>query len=483
MKVLHVAVELFPHVKVGGLGDVMGSLPSALVKANAFVRLLLPAYPALMKVARVYDTAAKTFPDLMGSGPAKVLLADVPGSETVYLLDAPGFFNRGGGPYDDYGDSHRRFAALSWVAAQIGLYGDDVGERYDIVHAHDWQAALTPIFIKLSHDGYRPKTILTIHNLAYQGIFPQHIMDEIWLPREAFHVNGVEYFGEINYLKGGLGYADKITTVSPTYSKEIQEKDGGWTLDGILRHRANDLVGILNGVDEVAWNPIKDPFLRTPLMGRDIKKRKGYNKKVFQQEMGLNEEDNAPLISVVSRLNAIKGLDLLIPNIDYLVSLGAQLAVIGQGDYGLECAFNDAIARHPGSVGVFIGYDEGRAHRAMAASDILLVPSRSEPCGLTQLYAMRYGALPLARKTGGLADTIVDTTPETMENGTATGFLFSDPDSWHLGEAITRAVTLYKNEPDAWDKIKKQAMAQRFTWASSAKQYVNLYKSLLKKQQ
>jgi starch synthase len=478
MIVLHAAAELFPHVKVGGLADVMGALPLALSKEGVMVRLLLPAYPALMKVAQIYGTAA-TFPDIMGSGPARLLLADVPGSVPMYLLDAPNFFARDGGPYDERGDNHRRFAALSWVVALLALNGDAEGFRPDIVHVHDWQMALKPVFISLSRKEKRPKTVLTIHNLTYQGVFPRQVMDEIWLPREAFHMHGAEYFGQINYLKAGLAYADRITTVSPTYAKEILTKEGGCNLEGILRRRSNDIVGILNGVDELVWNPAKDSHLRTAFNQKNLKLNKGYNKKVFQQEMMLNEDAKAPLFGVVSRFDSIKGLDLVISNIDYMVSTGAQLAVIGKGDPGIESAFNEAANRYPGSVAVHIGHDEGKAHRLYAASDMLLTPSRSEPCGLTQLYAMRYGAPPIARKTGGLADTVVDVTPETLKAGTATGFLFFDPDSWHLGEAITRAISLFKSEPKVWEKIQLNAMYQHFTWTRSAQQYAAFYSETL----
>jgi len=479
MKVLFVAAELFPYVKVGGLADAMGSLPMALNKEGVDVRLLLPAYPAVKKAARIHDTAA-TFDDLMGGGPASVLLADISGSVPVYLLDAPAFFAREGGPYDDHGDSHRRFAALSWAAAHLGVHGDAQGIKFDIVHSHDWQTAIAPIYIKFSFQGKKPKTVVTIHNLAYQGVFPKTLLGEIWFPREAFHLDGAEFFGQINFLKGGLAYADKIVTVSPKYAEEIKTKEGGWDLDGILRTRAADLKGILNGVDELVWNPAKDSYIRTPFSAKNLKKPKAYNKKVFQEEVGLNQEPNAPLVCVVSRLNDIKGIDLILPNIDYMISTGAQFAIIGKGDYNLESAIDWACGRHPRSVAAYFGYDEGKAHRAIAASDILLVPSRSEPCGLTQLYAMRYGSLPIARATGGLADTIVDITPETLQDGTGTGFLFSDPDSWQLGETITRALDLYRTKPKVWEKIQLRCMGQHFTWESSAKQHAALYSGLMK---
>jgi len=478
MIVLHAAAELFPHVKVGGLADVMGALPLALSKEGIYVRLVLPAYPSLMEVAQIYGTVA-TYPDIMGSGPARLLLADVPGSVPLYLFDAPGFFAREGGPYDERGDNHRRFAAISWVAAHLALNGDTEGFRPDIVHLHDWQLALAAVYMAMSGKENRPKTVLAVHNLAYQGVFPRTIMNEIWLPREAYHMHGAEYFGQINFLKAGLAYSDKITTVSPTYAKEILTKDGGCNLEGILQRRSDDIVGILNGVDELIWNPAKDPHLRTAFNTKNLKLNKGYNKKVFQQEMLLNEDPKAPLFGIVSRFDKIKGLDLVISNLDYLVSLGAQLAVIGRGDPGLESAFNWASNRYQGSVALYVGHDEGKAHRLMAASDMLLVPSRSEPCGLTQLYAMRYAVLPIVRKTGGLADTVVDVTPETIKAGTATGFSFFDPDPWYLGEAITRAVTMYRTEPILWEKIQRNAMAQHFTWTRSAQQYAAFYRELL----
>jgi starch synthase len=480
MKALHAAAELFPHVKVGGLADVMSALPLALAKENVHVRLVLPGYRALMKNLRLYGTVA-TYSDLMGSGPAQLIFAEGPSGVPIYLLDAAAFFDRESGPYDDWEDSHRRFAALSWATAQLAINGDSEGFRPDIVHLHDWQAALAAVYISHSGAEWRPKTVLTVHNLAYQGVYPRYVMDEIWLPHEAFNMNGAEYFGKINFLKAGLSYADRISTVSPTYANEIQGKEGGYTLEGVLSRRSDDLVGILNGVDEVVWNPARDNHLRTQFTVRNLKSNKGYNKKTFQSEMGLNEDAKALLFGIVSRFDAIKGLDLIIPNIDHLVSIGGQLIVIGRGDYHLESSFNAAAERHPGSVATFMGYDEGKAHRLMAAADALLVPSRSEPCGLTQLYAMRYGTLPIARNTGGLADTIVDATFTAIENGTATGFLFFDPTSWHLGEAITRAATIFKYEPEIWRKIQHNAMSQSFTWVRSAKQYKALYKSLVHK--
>jgi starch synthase len=477
MKILHAAAELFPHVKVGGLADVMAALPQALNNEGATVRLLLPGFPALAGAMRAYGAVAE-YQDLMGGGPARLLAGEIAGTVPVYLLDAPGFFDRGGGPYDEWGDSHRRFAAFSWVAAQLALGGDGEGFRPDILHVHDWQTALAAAYLKFSGWDRKPAVVLTVHNLAYQGVYPRHLLDDIWLPRECFHMNGAEYFGQINYLKAGLAFADRIVTVSPTYAKEIQSREGGYTLDGMLRRRAGDLVGILNGVDEVVWNPAKDQHIRTPFTAKSLKLNKGYNKKKFQEEMGLAEDAKAPRFGVASRFDAIKGLDLVVPNIDYMVSMGAQLAVIGRGDGGMESAFGAAAGRHPGSVALFTGHDEGRAHRLIAASDVLLVPSRSEPCGLTQLYAMRYGALPLARRVGGLADTIVDASPEAMEAGTATGFLFFDPTSWVLGEAITRAASLYRGVPAAWRRMQVCAMSRRFAWAESARSYVELYRDL-----
>jgi starch synthase len=472
MRILHVTTEIFPYVKVGGLADVLGALPAAQRALGADARVLAPGFPALLGGIRGLQPAGD-LPDLMGLGPARLLrglgAADVP----VYLLDCPALFDRPGGPYEESGDSFAKFGAFSWAAARLALDGDARGWRPEVVQAHDWQAALVPARLALS-GGPRPGTVMTIHNLAYQGIYPAAVLPALELPSSSFHPGGLEFYGQVNFLKAGIAYADRITTVSPTYAAEIQRPEAGWGLDGLLAHRARDLSGILNGVDYAVWNPATSPHLDLHYDARRLSGRK-INKNLLQRAMGLAEAPEAPLFAVISRLAGQKGLDLVLENIAYLVQLDAQLLVLGTGDPELEAGFQAASEAHPGRVAFVAGFDEGLAHRILAGADVVLVPSRQEPCGLTQLYALRYGALPLVRRTGGLADTVVDANAHSMMDSTATGFVFTEPTSWILGETIGRACQLYRRDPKAWTRIQRHAMAQDFGWAASAREYLELY--------
>ncbi|MDP1832840.1 MAG: glycogen synthase GlgA [Geothrix sp.] len=472
MRILFVASELFPHVKVGGLGDVMAALPRALRALGADVRLLLPAYPALLAAVGTQGEVAH-LPDLMGGGPARILRAEAPGLP-LYLLDQPAFFDRPGGPYGHPEDLARRFAALAWAAAHLGRAGDAEGWRPQILHGHDWPTGLMPAYVAYG-EGPRPATVMTIHNIAFQGRFPASMLGELRLPRHAFTPEGVEFHGDIGFLKAGLNLADRLSTVSPTYAREIQVA-GGHGLEGLLAHRNGSLRGILNGVDHEVWNPAKDPHL---VCHYDLKHpaRRAPNRPDFQRRMGLQEGAAAPLFAAVSRLDPLKGLDLVLENVDHLVARGAQLAVLGTGDFHAEGAFRQAARRHPGRVAVFIGYDEALAHRAFAAADVLLVPSRQEPCGLTQLYAQVYGALPLVRRTGGLADTVVGVSPDTLADGTATGFQFEAANGWALGEAINGALDLHA-DPPAWRQVQRRAMAADFSWEAPARAYLDLYATI-----
>lgn len=472
MSVLFVTSELFPYVKTGGLGDVMAALPRAMRALGADVRVLLPAYPALREAVDIQGEAA-AFPDLMGGGPARILRAEAPGLP-LYLLDQPAFFNRTGNPYGHPGDLARRFAALAWAAAHLGRAGDAEGWRPDVLHGHDWPAGLMPAYVAYG-GGPRPATVMTIHNIAFQGRFPASLLGDLWLPRHAFTPEGVEFHGDIGFLKAGLRLADRLSTVSPTYAREIQQADGHG-LEGLLTHRNGSLRGILNGVDRVIWNPASDHHL---VSRYDLRhpSRRAPNRPDFQRRMGLQEDPGAPLFVAVSRLDPLKGLDLVLDNVDHLVARGAQLAVIGTGDFHAEGAFRQAAQRHPGQVAVFIGYDEALAHRAFAAADVVLVPSRQEPCGLTQLYAQAYGALPLVRRTGGLADTVVGISPETLANDTATGFQFEAANGWALGEAINRALTLFQ-DPATWRQVQRRGMAAEFGWEAPAKAYLDLYATI-----
>ena len=472
MRILFVASELFPYVKTGGLGDVMAALPRAMRALGADVRMLLPAYPAIRE-AVVVQGEATVLPELMGGGPARILRAEAPGLP-LYLLDQPAFFDRPGGPYDQPLDLARRFAALGWAAAQLGRMGDREGWRPGVLHGHDWPTGLMPAYVAYG-DGPRPATVMTIHNIAFQGRFPASMLGDLSLPRHAFTPEGVEFHGDICFLKAGLRLADRLSTVSPTYAQEIQHA-GGHGLEGLLAHRRDSLRGILNGVDRTIWNPARDPHL---VSRYDLKhpSRRLPNRADFQRRMGLQEDPAVPVFATVSRLDPLKGLDLVLDNVDHLVSRGAQLAVLGTGDPHAEGAFRQAAQRHPGRVGVHIGYDEGLAHKAFAGADVFMAPSRQEPCGLTQLYALGYGALPLVRRTGGLADTVVGATPETLANDAATGFQFDTASGWALGEAINQALALFR-DPAAWRRVQRRGMATEFGWEGPARAYLDLYASI-----
>jgi starch synthase len=475
MRMLHVATEIFPYVKVGGLADVLAALPAAQRALGADARVLAPGFPALLGGVQGLEPAGE-LPDLMGFGPARYLLGRTDTGVPIYLLECPALFDRPGGPYEESGDSHLKFGAFAWAAARLAMAGDARGWRPELVQAHDWQAGLVPVHLAMA--GKRPKTVMTIHNIAYQGIYPGAALAALRLPAACFHPGGAEFYGQINFLKAGLAYADRITTVSPTYAGEIQRPGGGAGLDGLLAHRAKDLSGILNGVDYSVWNPATSPHLEVHFDPKRLSARK-VNKNLIQRAMGLDEAPDAPLFAVISRLAGQKGLDLVLENIAYLIQLSAQLLVLGTGDPELEAGFKAAAAAHPGRVATSLGFDEGLAHRILAGADVVLVPSRQEPCGLTQLYALRYGALPLVRRTGGLADTVVDSNAQSMMDSTATGFVFKEPNSWILGETIGRACQLYRQEPKAWARIQRHAMAQDFGWEAAAREYLDLYRHLV----
>ena len=477
MRILHVTTEIFPYVKVGGLADVLGALPAAQRALGADARVMAPGFPALLQGIRDLQPAGD-IPDLLGLGPARLLLGRSASGVPVYLLDCPALFDRPGGPYEESGDSFAKFGAFSWAAARLALDGDLQDWRPEVVQAHDWQTGLVPVHLALAGTP-RPKTVMTIHNMAYQGLYPPSVLPALGLPSWVFHPDGVEFYGQVSFLKAGLAFADRISTVSPTYASEIQRPEGGAGLDGLLAHRSQDLTGILNGVDYTVWNPATSPHLEAHYDSRRLSGRK-INKNLIQRAMGLDEAPGAPLFAVISRLAEQKGLDLVLENVAYLIQLDAQLLVLGTGDPALEAGFVAAAEAHPGRVATSLAFDERLAHRILAGADVVLVPSRAEPCGLTQLYALRYGALPLVRRTGGLADTVVDTNAHSMMDSTATGFVFREPTSWILGETIGRACRLYRDDPKAWTRVQRHAMAQDFGWEASARDYQNLYESLLR---
>lgn len=476
LRVLAVASEVYPLVKTGGLADVVGALPRALASEGIVVRTLVPGYPAVMAAIGEAD-AAFTYADCFGGG-ASIRLAHAGGLDLA-VLDAPHLFARDGGPYAgpdgvEFADNALRFAALARAAADVGR-GAVPAFIPAVVHAHDWQAGLAPAYLHYGPQP-RPATVLTVHNLAFQGRFPDVTLDTLGLPPQAWSMEGVEYFGAVGYLKAGLALADRITTVSPTYAAEIRTPEGGMGLDGLLRHRAHALRGILNGIDDAVWDPATDP--RIPYHFTAARRAgRARNRVSLRKRLGLAPSPEAPLFSVVSRFSWQKGLDLVLEALPAILRQGGQLAVLGSGDRELETAYVDAARAHPGRVAVQLGYDEDLAHQLQAGSDVILVPSRFEPCGLTQMCALRYGALPLVARVGGLADTVVDTTDASVAAGAATGFQFVPVTTAELVATIDRALALWK-DPPRWRKLQSRAMAAEVGWRHSARQYAQLYREI-----
>ena len=486
LRVLHLGAEIFPLLKTGGLADVLGALPGALVRAGADARVLLPAFPALLAALTDVHEAAVLHPH-WGGAPATLLrgrfdavpLRGVP----IYLLQQDALYGRTGNPYSDasgvaYADNHRRFALLGLAATRLAE-GLDAEWLPQVVHGHDWHAGLAPAYLSFSRaaGASRAASVFTIHNLAYQGQFPPTVFGELGLPAAAYTLHGVEFHGQVSFMKAALHYADRITTVSPGYAREIQGSELGCGLGGLLSERRAVLSGILNGVDEAVWDPATDSAItRSYDAGRMA--GKAACKTALQRECGLDVQTAAPLFTVVSRLTEQKGLHLVAEVLPWIVEHGGQLVVLGSGDAALEAAFASAARTHPRQVALRQGYDEALSHRVFAGSDVSLVPSRFEPCGLTQLYALKYGSLPLVRRTGGLADTVVDCTLEDMVDERATGFVFERFDAADLVRALRRAHALWAR-PREWKTVRSRAMAQRFGWDTAAASYLALYRDVL----
>ena len=473
---LSIASEIYPLVKTGGLADVAGALPGALAREHIAVRTLTPGYPAILAKLEAAEPA-HAYPMLFG-GPARVLAARANGLE-LFVLDAPHLFDRPGNPYLgpdglDWSDNAHRFAALARVGADIAK-GAIAGFVPKIVHAHDWQGALAPAYLHYD-GGARPGTILTIHNLAFQGHYPAALLGALGLPAHAWSIEGVEYFEGVGYLKAGLQFADRITTVSPTYAREIMTPEFGMALDGLLRARASVVEGIVNGIDDTVWNPATDPNLAQNYSALRIDMRPR-NKTALQQRFGLTVSYEAPLFGVVSRLTSQKGLDLLLAALPDLLARGAQLAILGSGERALEDGFADAALAHKGAVGCAFAYDEALAHLMQAGADFILVPSRFEPCGLTQLYGLRYGATPVVARVGGLADTIIDANEAAVGAGVATGVQFAPPDAPALSYALERALAFYRDVA-TMRRIRLNGMRADVSWRGPAKRYAAIYRAL-----
>lgn len=469
-RVLSVASECVPFIKTGGLADVVGALPAALAAQGWDMRVLLPAYsalrPLLADMAQVW-----TEPALFG-GQGRVHHGRIGGIDLM-LLDAPHLFDREGGPYagpaGDWWDNPQRFAALSWVGARMARDGV-AGWKPDVLHAHDWQAGLAPAYLRY-HGSGGVGSVLTIHNIAFQGWADARLMSDLRLPADQFHPDALEYYGNLSSLKAGLVTADRITTVSPTYADELMRPEFGMGLQGVIAARGADVSGILNGVDTALWDPQAEAI---PYSAKDMT-GKALARQALCAEFGVDVP--GPLAIVVSRLTDQKGIDLLPEVIPEFVAAGGGLVVLGSGDPRLEAAMRGLAAAHPGRVALRIGYDEALSHRLFSGGDAVLVPSRFEPCGLTQMYGLRYGTLPVVAATGGLADTVIGASAATLAAGAATGIVFHPTDALAFGQALRKLVALHSDRPQ-WLRMQKAAMAHPVGWDASAAAYAALYAGL-----
>ncbi|ONF97515.1 glycogen synthase GlgA [Sphingomonas jeddahensis] len=475
MKVLSVASEAYPLVKTGGLADVVGALPAALKPHGIEMTTFLPGYPGVVKVADAKPI--HQWPNLLGGGEARLMSGNLAG-HPLLVLDAPGMFAREGGLYaastgGDWPDNWRRFAAFAYAAAEIAN-GAVKGFSFDLLHAHDWQAGLAPPYLRYA--AAPVKSVMTVHNIAFQGQFGGDIFPYLDLPPEAWALNGVEYYGGVGYLKAGLEAADAITTVSPTYAREIIRPEFGMGLEGLVATRADSVFGIVNGIDPAVWNPQADPALAARYSA-DTLARRAENKRVVERAFALDEDDG-PLFTVITRLTWQKGMDVLAGALDALVGMGGRLALLGSGDVALEQAFRAAADRHPSRIGVRIGYDEPLSHLLQGGADAIIIPSRFEPCGLTQLYGLAYGCVPIVARTGGLADTIIDANAAALAAGVATGIQFDGATHESLTYALRRATDLYANAA-RWRCIQQRGMGADFSWRTSGAAYAALYRSLI----
>ena len=480
MDVLFCTSEAFPLIKTGGLGDVCGSLPGALHELGNDVRLVLPAYPQVIERAAKLETIASLV--LSGaSAPVKMLRGQFPGSEaTLYLVDSAEHFRRPGNPYlqqdgSDWPDNAQRFALFARAIVALALGQADTGWIPQLVHCNDWQTGLAAPLLALEDD--RPATLFTIHNLAYQGLFSRTQFQALDLPPQWWSMNGLEFHDQMSFIKGGLIFSDWTTTVSPTYAREIQTAEFGCGLEGLLKQHSARLTGILNGVDYQVWNPGRDRLIPHPYTARTLR-LKQENKMALQDAFGLPVKPEVPLFGHVGRLVEQKGLDLIMELVPQLVQRRLQLVFLGTGQPQLEQDLRQAHGRHPTKFGVRIAYDEQLAHLIEAGSDAFLMPSRFEPCGLNQLYSLRYGTPPIVRRTGGLADSVVDADGPNLYARKATGFVFDDAEPAQLLRAIDRALNLYAQQR-VWKDLVATAMHQDFSWTRSANAYLELYQRVL----
>ena len=484
MRVLFATSEAYPLIKTGGLADVSGALPKAINQLPDFkgdIKLLLPAYSAVLAKLKAVKTIANI--RVLGQD-CSLMTGKMPDSDIeVIAIKNAALYERTGGPYSDENgadwlDNPLRFGVLSRVASLLCSANSPLKTWLpDLIHCNDWQTGLAPAYMKLL-DNSQTKSLLSIHNIAFQGCFNASWLKQLELPAAHFDMNGFEYHGQISFLKAGLFYADKLSTVSPTYAKEIQTTEFGFGLEGLLQTRSDDLMGILNGIDADEWNPATDQHLPKNYSNSRITGKHAV-KHALQQQLGLDTNANAPLLGVVSRLTHQKGLDLLPSLMPKLVDLGCQFAILGSGEKKLEASFNALAERYPAQVSMNTGYHEHLSHNIMAGSDLFIMPSRFEPCGLNQLYGLAYGTPPIVSNTGGLADSVCDTTTLTLKNNSATGFVVKNVTSASLLVTIQQALGFWQDKK-TWRKIQKNGMLQDISWVSSAKPYLSFYQHTLK---
>ncbi len=481
MNILFVTPEIFPLVKTGGLADVSASLPRAMQSLGHRVVVLVPAYRELLVSAQPLGVKLLHVTEQDGHG-VRILETRLPGSRVrIWLVDCPSLFDRPGDPYHDldgraWPDNAARFGLFCRLAALLAYDAFGLGWRPDVVHCNDWQSGLVPTLLYAKRP--RPALVFTIHNLAYQGLFPEREFRALGLHPRYWHPEGLEFHGQLCFIKGGIVHADRVTTVSPTYAQEIQTTAFGCGLEGLLKHRSAVLHGILNGIDTQVWNPLRDTAITLNYAAASLP-RKRANKISLQAESGLDTDPGSPLLGFIGRLTGQKGVDLLLGALPTLLAEGAQAVMLGSGDAEIEQALTTLARDYPGQVALRISYDEAWAHRIEAAADIFLMPSRFEPCGLNQMYSLRYGTLPVVHGVGGLLDTVVDASPAAIADGSATGFVFREPAVESLTAAARRAMALFREEPEAWSRLQVAGMRQDFSWRASAKAYESLYTEAL----
>jgi len=475
-KILFVSSEVYPLIKTGGLADVCSSLPKALTELGQDIRIIIPNYPSLKTVGDVHFLCSLR----IDNHPINILETAIPDSPVIaWLVDCPELFNTTGNPYLDeqglpWANNAERFALFCRVAVEVAMDKVNRNWKPDIVHCNDWQSGLVPALLSMEAD--RPKTVFTIHNMAYQGLFPVQSVYALNLPGQLWNPNGLEFFGMLSFIKGGIAYSDRITTVSPTYALEIQSPAFGYGLEGLLAYRSHNLVGIINGIDMDEWNPETDPHIHQRYSVESLPEKQ-HNKAELQRRVNLPVNDHVPLFGLISRLVEQKGIDMIIECLPEMMTLPMQLVLLGNGDKVYEQRLQNLARLYPDKIVIIIDYNESLAHLIEAGSDVFLMPSRFEPCGLNQMYSQRYGTIPIVRKTGGLADTVVDALPESLANHSATGIVFQEAHAGALLEAIKRALLLYSNHA-AWQQMQTNAMRKDFSWHRSAEQYLALYDSI-----